>query len=329
LSIVPKMYELNKILRYVVLPSIFTFTFSICAVAEDITSEEPESSIESVHRHISNTLSSSVASIDEFFADDRLIEGDSPRSRARIRAGVKFKEGGSSLIASGTGQFKLPHLSESVQILLEGSSDEQFEDEDKGRVRSNDTDSVDFAGAGVRLRLYEQDRFQITHDTGFKFTLEPKFFSRLRCTTEYGLTDEVIFRPTQLLFFDDSSDQFGETTRIDFDWQLSADTLTRSRTEASYREESNGVEFFEEFSYFRQLEDSRGIGAKVGLLAESDPSFVVTEYRTSLMYRQKLWQKWLVLQAEPFLQFTREDEYSTSAGFILFLEVVFGDIFKL
>ena len=289
----------------------------------NVYGENTKKQLEDAHESLSKVINSTVNSIDQFFNDSRFNEGDSTKNRTQVRFGAKTEQGGnSSLIASVRIQASFPNLSEKFQLLIDGSSDELLVEEEKV-VGASLQDQIDFVGAAIRYNIYENEEIKINFDTGSKFTIEPKFYSLLRFRNQYKLTDDIIFRPTQTLFYDETESGWGELTRLDLDWIVNNNKLLRSRSEARYTEVSNGFEINQEFRLRHKISEEKGVGARLNLLAETDPSVVMTEYRTGLFYRQRLNWDWLNIETEPFLRFPRDQDYDSVAGILLFFEIVF------
>lgn len=123
------------------------------------------------------------------------------------------------------------------------------------------------------------------------------------------------------------SEQFGVTTRIDYDKDLSENWYTRLTASGTYSGRSLGLRGYANATLFQRLSDRRAIAYQVGADGETDAPVALREYGVRATYRQNVWRDWLVLELRTSLTWPRElreESRKPSWGAGVGFEMVFG-----
>lgn len=147
-------------------------------------------------------------------------------------------------------------------------------------------------------------------------------YGRIRASRLFEINPNWSFEPAQFLIWE-LEDGFGEKTRIDFNFVTDEFSLTRSRTEALWAEETRGVDLYHEISHFHQLDAKSFYGIIGSLTAFTRPGFTPEEYRIALRYRSELNHPWLVGEIEPALAFPDNRDHEITAEIIFRIDFYF------
>ena len=113
------------------------------------------------------------------------------------------------------------------------------------------------------------------------------------------------------------------------DKQIAEAELFRLHLFALYKKEEASLSYNLRLSYFVHANSHSGwhlfqdfSGSKSHL---NDSSFSgISTYKTTFLYRTRLFREWIVTEVAPFIRFAREDGYKRELGLQLFLEFYFG-----
>lgn len=134
----------------------------------------------------------------------------------------------------------------------------------------------------------------------------------------------VRLKPTA---FWQQSEQFGVTTRLDYDKDLTENLYTRLTASTTYSGRSQGMRGYANATLFQRLSDRRAIAYQVGADGETDAPVALREYGVRATYRQNVWRDWLVLELRSSLTWPREkreESRKPSWGAGVGFEMVFG-----
>ena len=222
----------------------------------------------------------------------------------------------------------LPNLEERLQLvfdsILEGDGDDFIEQPEHADGSVGDTDSDFYLTAAARFLFRDRPNSHLNLDLGLKIhsdDIEP--FVKLRARSLSG-GDIWAFRFTQRVFWL-VSDGFGETSRLDLDWQPWNQTFFRATTEVTWSEVTEGVDVNQSLSLFRHLSYKGKVAALIlSGEGQTDPGRIDAA-AVAFRYRQPLRRKWVFLEIEPGVEFLHEDEYNPDPYLQLKLDIMFGD----
>lgn len=274
--------------------------------------------------HVHNGISRNVVSlsrwIDSFFGNFP-VEEEKLGNRVRIIPRVEFREGDSPEIKlKVSAKLRLPHFSRRLGLVLA-----YFEDENPAQfgVPGQYSDDDDVRQAALRYVVEEEKRFRVHVDLGLRFYPEPDPYARLRW--RYQLTeDPVASRVIQYLFWSPRRG-WGETSRFEMETKLAPKTFARSTSAATWSEQSQGVDWSQEFSVWHYFSLRRAVGLEWLTEGFTDPRLSMEKTRLTLKYRRRVSRDWLFIQVGPFLELPRDRDFDVTPGVTFQVETLFGD----
>lgn len=154
--------------------------------------------------------------------------------------------------------------------------------------------------------------------------LDPYLKASYRMAWTPGPRSTVRLRPT---VFWQQSEQFGVTTRVDFDRDLAEDWFTRLTASATYSGRSLGTRGYANATVFHRLSERRAMAFQVGVDGETEADVPLREYGVRTTYRQNVLRDYLVLELRASLTWPRErldESRPPSWGAGVGFEMVFG-----
>lgn len=278
------------------------------------------------HTSLSRSVVDTAVWFDALFGDER-YEEEVRSARLRLKPSVRISGSDDSpkVRVGVRAKVPLPRLEQRVQLILDSIVTDEDLIEDDTHIDSTvggtegDFDLI----AAVRFILRDRPHSHLNLDLGMKVhsdDIEP--FVRLRARTLSG-GDIWAMRFTQRVFWLES-EGFGETSRIDLDWQPRDHTFFRATTEVTWSEETEGVDIGQSLSLFRHFNDR---GTAAGLIlsgeAQTDPGRIEAT-AVAFRFRQPLNRKWLFLEIEPGTEFHHEDNYEADPYIKLGLDIILG-----
>jgi hypothetical protein len=123
------------------------------------------------------------------------------------------------------------------------------------------------------------------------------------------------------------SEQFGVTTRVDYDRALAPDWYLRLTLSGTESGRSQGIRGYTNATVFHRLSDRKAMAVQVGVDGETQADVPLREYGVRTTYRQNILREWLVIELRASLTWPREERYEPrkpSWGAGLGFEMVFG-----
>lgn len=154
--------------------------------------------------------------------------------------------------------------------------------------------------------------------------LDPYLRASYNLVLDAGEHALLRIRPTG---FWQQSEQFGVTTRVDYDRDLSRDFFTRLTLSGTYSGRSFGLRGYGNATLFQRLSPRHAIAYQVGVDGETELEVPMREYGVRTTYRQNFLRDWLVLELRASLTWPREqreEPRKPSWGAGLGFEMVFG-----
>jgi hypothetical protein len=276
--------------------------------------------LDSTHSRLSTTITdiNEIAHrIDTFFVDKRSEEAIQ-HTRLRIRLGAEIAEGGrNDFYQRVSMNLRFPQITRQLQLAVNSFSQRERFDESAGIIKNED-----HADIALRYILREKESGRLQFGAGMTFSPEPNPYGEILWRAVLPLKNWNLC-PAQFLFWE-RDDGYGETTRIDLERGFfNKEALFRVRGEATYSEISSGVDFKNYISYSRKLSENRGYSLAFVTEGHTRPSAAIEGYRLQFTYRRLIYKDWLFIEAEPAIDFLREQDYGFSPGIAVQIEGIF------
>jgi len=286
--------------------------------------ESVRENLDSSRSTISSSLFSITDSIDALFDD---VRADEQRQFDRFRLGseVRFRAASPIRLRQRfSASFNFDNISDRFRLVVDGSKGDEVNDQGSlqgDRLEGNDVlrrRSGSSSGARFRYSIYNTPQGTLVDvDAGVRFSSGITPITRIRASHWFQLSDLWAFEPTQTILWD-GKDGYGESQRLDFNRIIGERAFFRSRSEKLWSETSRGLEFFQEFSAYKELSgERRSLGVSASISAHTRPDFLVDQYRLSVRYKNSIYQDWLFLEVEPGLDFPEDRDYRRTP-FVMF-----------
>lgn len=179
-------------------------------------------------------------------------------------------------------------------------------------------------GLGYRPAAQGGGRFDFGAGIRLRAPLDPYVKASYRRAWLLDPDTTVQLKPT---VFWQQTEQFGVTTRADYDHAFDDRWFTRVTGSVTYSGRSQGLRGYSNATLFHKLSDRRAAAVQLGIDGETGAEVPLREYGVRAIYRQNLWRDWLVVELRTSLTWPRElrDEPrkpSWGAGFGF--EMLFG-----
>lgn len=261
--------------------------------------------------------------LDQFFADDRIIE-ETDKTIVRVTTSLKFTEGDNPVLRlSMRGRIALPYLEERLLLLLD-SEGRDYDVRDQLAEAPEATEDDKSFVTGVRYLAKETKRTRVSVDGGLRWYAGPVPFARLRIRKTLDF-DPWAVRLTQQFFWY-SHNGFGETSRVDLERWLGEAFFFRSTSDATWSETSEGVDLSQGWTVYHDVSQRRTVAISFSMKAHTHPHTVMDEYFVQFRYRQRIHRDWMFMEVAPGAIFPRDRDWDFTPTVTLKLEVQFGDL---
>lgn len=191
-----------------------------------------------------------------------------------------------------------------------------------GPVAAGNTTTRSSATAALRYLAKATRDSRIDIDVGLRSQL--KFFTRARYSKRMEVSPLTGARFTQSFYFLDA-EGFGETSLGEIEYLPTEDVMVRWVTQATVAEKFHGLEMVNGPRIFHQVNTDRAVSMGAAVTTDSFPDWHTTDVYASVRYRQRMFRPWFFVEAEPFLDWARQEDFRTNPGITLRAEIWIGD----
>lgn len=231
---------------------------------------------------------------------------ESASSILRLATVVDFDEHeGDDARLKARGKLQLPNLSKRFSLVFSGADGDVSDNLATSREERGD-DQV-----GLQYVLKERRRHRFDLFGGVRAGLKAKAGVRYRF--QYAPSESFFHRFSEELAYD-QDDKAISTTRLDLNYLLDDNSMTRWGNRLRYGEETDGVEWRSQLSWRERISDRRAITYFVGINGITDPNKLIKSYGPGLRYRQKVFRDYLFLDLSPAYGWRKKDADSDRQG---------------
>lgn len=288
----------------------------------------PGLTVDRAHAWLSRYLCVPSRWVDGFFSDPVRDPDRRAGSLVRVTEQQQWRDdgnGGANTHVSA--RVRLPGAQRRLSLLFVSRDPDEENRADLAHTlaasQQNDTGS---RGA-LRWALQQARSYNLDFDVGLHSGLHA--FTQVRYQQLYPLSGKDLWlRYTQRLYWQDP-EGWGSRSLFELNRTLSPRRAIRAYQEVRYTEQYNqqgqGLLLLQGVNLFQRLGDRSAFSLGLATDAHTHPDLVMDDYRVSLLYRANIWRPWLFYEVEPFVLWARNEGFTTVRGFILRLEVQFGD----
>ncbi|MCY7295354.1 hypothetical protein [Alteromonas sp. a30] len=302
--------------------TLLCFVFS----SNTLTAQEnppPYPWLDDLHLSLTSSVHDTANWLDTFFVNDSLELDQDAHGYARIRLAWEprsrnFAEFESRLRVS----WKLPKFKNQVSVVFS----DYDEDLDQAPVKAAQNDVIEDQNRfNLALRwIRNTDNSKIwSHRIGIGRQLQP--FVRTRLIKKFAMGEGNNLR-TEVSGYYYAKDGFGSHLGLQYEHGISENSVLRFDNHLYYRGDDNDWLWRQSLYMMHQVNERSAFIHGVYVEGESEPNYQVTEYLVSSRWRKNALREWLFFEVEPFVLWSREDNFSASYGVALRVEGFFGHL---
>lgn len=287
-----------------------------------------KNTIDKAHRSFSKKILSLSNNIDDLFSDTKHSELEN-KSQLTISFDTFFRESkGPFVIPNIDYRLMLPNTQKKLQLFVEdderGQGDDAETEQAQRKLRSNQNQTqLNEVNAGLRYFI-RKSGIDFTTDSGVVVNIPIVFFARFTAKKNIPIGSWLLKIREELKWVNTRG--ITSNLDIDFDKRLTRKLLYRWVNNTFWNDQDYSIRFENGPSLFYTIDQSSGISYHAHVVSTNKPGFEISNYILQTTYRKLLYDKWLFLEASPFLNFPRENNFHRTPGFVLGLEAVFGHI---
>lgn len=272
--------------------------------------------------YLSGRFVSLVASIDNFFGNDRNYQ-ETNDSVLQMDINKVIGYNGDGFVLSGRAKVRLPNTEKRLHLLVETDPDKNTANPSTLNQSAQPAPASPVSyGAGIRYEKSEDDRWYFSADTGLKLAgIQTAPFARSRLSYATPL-EQWRLKASETAFWFNSTG-IGETTQLDFERPISDPLLFRATSLATWLHDQQNFNLGQYFSIFQTVDDRTKMQYQAGAIGLTRPITEVTDYFISVLYRHRLHREWLYFDLGPQLHFPRTRNFRASALLGMRLEILF------
>lgn len=284
--------------------------------------------IDAPRNYVSQKFVNFVTGVDRFFGNDRNYQETNDSVLQLDLTRVVGYTGLHRFVLQGKAKIRLPRTERRFHLMIESNPDTNTANATR-KIQVNQpvatTETPSSYGAGVRLERQAADqRWHIADDLGLKFAgLNTSPFARLRGSYAVPL-DGWRMTAAQTFFWFDSTGP-GETTRFDFERQISDPLLFRASSNGTWTNTAQQLDLRQDLILFQKVDARTAMQYQASVIGLSNARMEshVTDYVLLMLYRHRLHRKWMYLVVSPQLHFPEDRGYRASGTLVLRLEMLF------
>ena len=273
------------------------------------------------HDTIADSVYQSALWFDSFFTEND-TEQQTPKTSAKIRLGwlpkrhdlteteVKFRL-----------KVSLPNLKNKTDLIFSDDSDDNLGDLplESSDIKTS-TDDESFSAAIRYVQKKEKNQF-----TDYRLGISSAdIFIRARHKRRFFWWHNHGFKVEPSLYYF-MNNGLGAKLLLEYDYQINLTNQYRVNYTIRASESFQGEKWKQGTYHLKQLADNRA--SALGLVIEgryhSEQGSYIDKYTLSYRYRFNAVKSWLFFEVEPFIEWSKEDNFTTNPGIALRIEGYF------
>jgi hypothetical protein len=268
--------------------------------------------------HLNFGIESTVVEVNRWFIHKEKPISKPARASGRLRFGIEPRSGDlTQLDFRFKIRVKLPALQDRVTLFLSDDEDDANQQAVKA-ARSQQLSNND--QATVALQFRDKPDSKIAYRLGFG--RGSQLYTRARYSDAFNIDER-----NKISYFGEinyySDDQLGAEFRASLSHTISKDQAIEFENTFRYRDKTEDMFWRHEFQYLYLHDRKTSYLLTTMIDGLNKPSYRHEQILISLRYKRNILRPWLFVEVEPFLLWLREENFRTSFGMALRLEVHF------
>jgi hypothetical protein len=181
-----------------------------------------------------------------------------------------------------------------------------------------------FMGLGINEKMKKRGSFDLDAGVRIAEPLDPYVRGSYRFTRPVSEHDLLRFRET--LFWQER-EGFGTTALIEWNHAFNPSNLLRWSTSGTFSEHSVGMRWYSDAFLYHLVNSDRAFAYQVFSTGSTRSEVPQTDYGVAVIFRQRVWRKWLVLEVRSGVDWPRyilAEERKANPNAALVFEMRFG-----
>jgi hypothetical protein len=299
--------------------------------AREICEDEPDSRavIDRIRSRLFKLTCSSASWFDGLFGDTRYDE-EYRSTYGSVTTGALWSERKSwQEVLRFRAKVRLPQMNKRFHAFIGRVDRDDYVSESESEVyglpeQFNRNSEQTLVGIGYIEPLKKRGSFDTSTGIRVTFPLDPYVKGSYRYARPIG--ERNLLRLRETLFWQ-NSEEFGITSRMDWDRVVGEQNLIRYTASGTYSQRSWGLRWFSNVTLFHFISDNRALAYEMFAAGNTDHEVSLADYGAFLIYRQRVWRDWLLLELRGGVDWPRDlvvetRRYNLNAG--LAFELRFG-----
>ena len=158
---------------------------------------------------------------------------------------------------------------------------------------ANQQDDQVYFGLGYRDSMSKAGSFDADFGVRVRFPLDPYVKGSYRWVRPLGERNLIRLRET---VFWQKTEQFGVTSLVEWDRVMSPQSIWRWTNSATFSQETEGVRWYSTMTLFTAFDRYHALAYQGFANGSSDRPVPLTNFGGSLIYRQRIWRDWLLIE---------------------------------
>lgn len=286
-------------------------------------SEDENISCDEKEKKLVDELFKEQISIDEFFKNDKYIE-ENEASYLRIRLSSLFQSKESTAFDYKIrAQIPLNRTKKSFQLFVDDIEENYFDN------ATSTKESKDSKAVGVNYFAPTYKDIKSKYSIGISGL---STYAKARYSKDFKF-ERWLIQPTQQFKYSTKSD-WSEETKLYFDRMLEKKSIFRTTLYRKTQSHVDGFDYATLFSYYTALSNKKGFGisqefwgnSKYVCEASPEPYNGISNYTSSISWRQNIFRKWISYEVVPAVSFHRQYDYKPNYIVGFYVDFYFGNI---
>lgn len=277
------------------------------------------------HESISNTLSKSAETVDQFLSRNEKDNGSNNSNlRVFFLSTIAEEERRLDLLRYRL-NLRLPRLEKRFRLSIENQTERRELDKPVVNSKINEEQQKTLEDSRASIN-YDNDlsNFKQSFGVGLRFALPliSFFTNRLSHTKEY---DHHTVR-TILDIFGNSKTGLGQTLSVDIDIPMSTKWLFRLVNEQAFIDKDSQFSTSNGPTFFHSVSDNDILSYNFRVNSINEEVFFANEYLFNIVYRRKLYKEFFFFEVTPGRSFAKLNDFEKRDSISFRLELLFQKI---
>ena len=291
---------------------------------EDSRPKPPEffSFLDTPQKKISSGLETMARSIDEFFANEKVLYRSSGSS-LRYSIDSLFEEGGRvTTVGKLDISLHLPRTEQKLKLVLESDPVEKqtnIERATTGKASTEETQQSYYAG--LQSQFGKKNKWRFKPSVGLKLHFPPEYYFRMRAFRDINFSQWTLHLTESAYWYDTTGAGFD--SEMAWDHLINDNLLFRASSLVRNTEEYKRFDLSQIFSISQTLSQRRAITYAIGFFGNSEPNMHATDYLIQARYRQVVHSNYFFMELVPQIRYRIDYAFTQEDSLLLRFEWLF------